>query len=172
MLKRMFYYQTTSSRSEKRPNSNSNSNSTSFQPISLTTPKQKHPNPPKIAIEYSNPVLHRIIIPDSIPRQTARCSPKLPKKTTNNNYPRRMKKKKNKDIIAETWRRSPPRSKRCLARDPACAPDLAIRSLRMRGGRALPGCGQKDFEPGRPLIADDGFLSRLMKRKRRTDPFL
>jgi hypothetical protein len=49
-------------------------------PISLTTPKQKHPNPPKIAIEYSNPVLHRIIIPDSIPRQTRKMLPEAPKK--------------------------------------------------------------------------------------------
>ena len=47
-------------------------------------------------------------------------------------------KEKKRITIAETWRQSPPRSKRCLARDPACAPDLAIRSLRMRGGRVLP----------------------------------
>jgi hypothetical protein len=48
------------------------------------------------------------------------------------------KQERQEAVIAETWRRSPPRSKQYLARDPACARDLAIRSLRRTGGRVLP----------------------------------
>jgi hypothetical protein len=40
-------------------------------------------------------------------------------------------------FTAGTWRRSPPRSRRCLARDLACVRDLAIRNLHRRGGIAL-----------------------------------
>jgi hypothetical protein len=124
-----------------------------FQPTSLITPKNKKktthknksaPNPPKIAIEYSNPIRSHTISSSQFYPSTEHARlppPKAPqKKTLNNNYPPRIEKKKKetKNIIAETWRQFPPQSKRCLARDPACAPDLAIRSLRMKGGRVLP----------------------------------
>jgi hypothetical protein len=109
------------------------------------TQKQKRAKPSQDShrVLQSNPISHHIIISILSLDRTRKVAPppKAPqKKTLNNNYPPRIEKKKKetKNIIAETWRQFPPQSKRCLARDPACAPDLAIRSLRMKGGRVLP----------------------------------
>ena len=135
----------------------SNSNSTSLQPISLVTPTKKkkdhktfpnRSNPPRIAIENSQfDPANRDSIPTLFLDRHARCSQRTPVETLAPKQEMYKIKEKKRITIAETWRQSPPRSKRCLARDPACAPDLAIRSLRMRGGRVLSDetrCGQTD----------------------------
>jgi hypothetical protein len=90
---------------------------------------------------------HRVLQFDSANRDNiptlfldrhARCSQRTQVETLAPKQEMYKIKEKKRITIAETWRQSPPRSKRCLARDPACAPDLAIRNLRMRGGRVLP----------------------------------
>jgi hypothetical protein len=141
MLERIDHQKTTSSRSEKRFNYPSST-------ISLITPKIPYAKqnsktagrkPPwQTPIQSGLAPYHH---PSSIPNRNVREM--LPRHQRDRNYKRQGpsmtdKQERQEAVIAETWRRSPPRSKQYLARDPACARDLAIRSLRRTGGRVLP----------------------------------